>query len=282
MILYKYLSPERLDVLLNCKIRFTQYGDFNDPFELNPNINKLAEEDEIRKLVKKDFVQLIEDEYENNPVVHPFISKKDFITLAKTQETAVKNGVLGMERHVVRWLPGILQNTANSLLGALSLSEIYNHELMWSHYADEHKGYVIGFDTKHPFFNQRKSDEDELRHLRKIEYSDERPEINLMETDVVELFFTKSSKWSYESEWRMVLPLSDFSEKIEKEPYPIHLFKFPPEAIASVILGIKMNVQHKAKIRATIENNPEFLHIEFYKANLKETSFEISIAKIGG
>ena len=175
-----------------------------------------------------------------------------------------------MERDVVRWLPEILQNTANSLLGALSLSEIYNHELIWSHYADEHKGYVIGFDTKHPFFNQRKSDEDELRHLRKIEYSDVRPEINLMETDVVELFYTKSSKWAYESEWRMVLPLSDCSEKIEKEPYPIHLFNFPPEAIASAILGIKMNEQHKAKIRATIENNPEFSHTELYKANLNK------------
>ncbi len=282
MILYKYLSQERLDVLLNCKIRFTQYGDFNDPFELNPNINKLAEEDEIRKLVKKDFVQLIEDEYDNNPVVHPFISKYDFIELAKTQEMAVKNAVLGMERHVVKWLPGILQKTANSLLGALSLSEIFNHELMWSHYANEHKGYVIGFDTKHPFFNQRKSDEDELRHIREIEYRDERPEINLMKTDASELFFIKSTRWSYESEWRMVLPLSDCSEKIEEEPYPIYLFKFPPEAIASVIMGIKMNEQHKAKIQSTIETYHEFLHIELYQANLEESLFEISIAKICG
>ncbi|MEA1967759.1 MAG: hypothetical protein U9N77_06035 [Thermodesulfobacteriota bacterium] len=32
-------------------IRFTQYGDFNDPFELNPNIDKLAEKEEIRKLL---------------------------------------------------------------------------------------------------------------------------------------------------------------------------------------------------------------------------------------
>ena len=48
MILYKYLPPERIDVIQNCKIRFTQYGDFNDPFELNANITKLAEENEIK------------------------------------------------------------------------------------------------------------------------------------------------------------------------------------------------------------------------------------------
>jgi hypothetical protein len=36
MILYKYLSPERLDVLRDAKIRYTQPRLFNDPFELRP------------------------------------------------------------------------------------------------------------------------------------------------------------------------------------------------------------------------------------------------------
>lgn len=61
------------------KIRFTQYGDFNDPFELNPNINKIVEENEIKDLLKKDFVKLIEEEYNKNPIVHAFISKETFI-----------------------------------------------------------------------------------------------------------------------------------------------------------------------------------------------------------
>jgi hypothetical protein len=42
MILYKYLPPVRIASIQNCLIRVTQYGDFNDPFELNPNIDKLA------------------------------------------------------------------------------------------------------------------------------------------------------------------------------------------------------------------------------------------------
>ncbi len=33
MILYKYLTPERIDVLKNRKIRYTQPAAFNDPFE---------------------------------------------------------------------------------------------------------------------------------------------------------------------------------------------------------------------------------------------------------
>jgi len=145
MILYKYLPPARIDVILNCKIRFTQYGDFNDPFELNPNINKIAEESEIKELVKKNFVKLIEEEYSNNPIINAFISKEAFIQLALAREDMVKNAVVDIEPSIVALLPRMLQMAANSLLGALSLSEYYDHELMWSHYSEEHKGYAIGF-----------------------------------------------------------------------------------------------------------------------------------------
>ena len=35
MIVYKYLQPERIDVLENGMIRFSQPHDLNDPFETN-------------------------------------------------------------------------------------------------------------------------------------------------------------------------------------------------------------------------------------------------------
>ena len=41
MILYKYLTTERLDVLRNREIRFTQPAALNDPFELNPFFDTL-------------------------------------------------------------------------------------------------------------------------------------------------------------------------------------------------------------------------------------------------
>ncbi len=156
MILCKYLPPSRIDVIKNCAIRFTQFGDFNDPFELNPNIDKIAEEAEIRKIVDRDFVKLIEDEYSNNPIISAFISKESFIQLAKDRKGLVVNNVIGNTELLAKLLPGMLQKTVNSLLGALSLSEISNHELLWSHYANEHRGYLIGFDSTHQFFNQKK------------------------------------------------------------------------------------------------------------------------------
>jgi len=276
MNLYKYLPPSRFDVIRDCTIRFTQYGDFNDPFELNPNINKIAEEDEIKKLVDRDFVKLIEEEYSKNPIMSAFISKESFIQLAEGKRESVKKSVLGMERQIVGMLPMMLQKAANSLLGALSLSEVFNLELMWSHYANEHRGYVIGFDSEHHFFDQRITGDDELRHLRKIEYRERPPVINLMNTSGAELFFVKSKKWEYEFEWRMLMPLSDSLPMIEKQPFPVHLFDFPIESVSELILGARMSEQDKSIIQE-IMNDRSCAHIKLYQAELDNTSYEIVI-----
>lgn len=257
-------------------IRFTQYGDFNDPFELNPNIDKVAEKDEIKKIVEKNFVKIIEEEYEKNPLISAFISKKDFIQFAKGKEEAVKNLVIGIEPKIVQLLPGMLQKTSNSLIGALSLSEVYNHELMWSHYSDEHRGFVIGFDSSHSFFNQKKSRSDELRHLRKIEYRKSPPVINLMETNATEIFFMKSSKWEYENEWRMILPLCDSTKSMDKEPYPIHLFEFPTETINCVILGSRTPDFIQNQIKSLLKNHV-FSHTKLFNAYLDSSSYGINI-----
>jgi hypothetical protein len=42
MLIYKYVPPERIDVLQNGKIRLTQPGNFNDPFETLPYLQSLV------------------------------------------------------------------------------------------------------------------------------------------------------------------------------------------------------------------------------------------------
>lgn len=279
MNLYKYLPPSRIDVIRECAIRFTQYGDFNDPFELNPNIDKIAEENEIRKIVDKDFVKVIEEEYSKNPIINAFISKESFIELAQGHKELIKNMVIGNESHIVKLLPEVMQKAANSLLGALSLSEICDHELMWSHYANEHRGYVIGFDSNHQFFNQKITADDELRHLRKIDYRDKPPVINLMNASGADIFFVKSKKWEYEAEWRMLMPLSDSSMVIEKQPYPIHLFEFPIESVSEIILGARISERDKSVIQVLMSDK-KFAHIKSCQAELDNASYKIVIKRV--
>ena len=41
----------------------------------------------------------------------------------------------------------------NRAQGVLSLSRTNDSLLMWAHYADSHRGFVLGLDETHPFFN---------------------------------------------------------------------------------------------------------------------------------
>jgi hypothetical protein len=50
--------------------------------------------------------------------------------------------------------PGILQATFEEA-AVLCMSEDWDTILMWSHYADSNKGFVLGLDTSSPFFTDR-------------------------------------------------------------------------------------------------------------------------------
>ena len=45
MTLYKYVVAERIDILTNGLIRFSQSGALNDPWEMRPYIERLMEDD---------------------------------------------------------------------------------------------------------------------------------------------------------------------------------------------------------------------------------------------
>jgi hypothetical protein len=64
MILYKYLPPVRSDVLRHRTVRFTQPGDFNDPFEFRPRTQSAASDDEMRAYVEQHFETLVDQELE--------------------------------------------------------------------------------------------------------------------------------------------------------------------------------------------------------------------------
>ena len=59
MILYKYLPPARADLLKHRRIRFTQPGDFNDPFEFRPKICEVASDADVQTYVEEHFEQLV-------------------------------------------------------------------------------------------------------------------------------------------------------------------------------------------------------------------------------
>ena len=117
--------------------------------------------------------------------------------------------------------------------GVLSLSETWKSPLMWSHYADGHRGLCIEYDTtlaEHP-------------NLSRVDYRSTR---NVKATDLIQwkifgsssaqrrvhetYFFAKSSEWRYEREWRDIEETSGIGDPLFKItavyfgircPYPV-------------------------------------------------------------
>ena len=123
----------------------------------------------------------------------------------------------------------------------LSLTETNNNLLMWSHYADQHKGIVIEFDMAQPLFDSYKSspntmldenldeeviDQEDAKKkeainagvIQRVRYNSLRPDMNKFD-NILEHFLVKSEEWIYEKEHRVILPLVAADRIIVREKY---------------------------------------------------------------
>jgi len=89
--------------------------------------------------------------------------------------------------------------------GLLCFSAGWENPLLWSHYADRHRGMCLAFDV---------SDE----YARKVEYVETRTTLTLPFTEetMQRLLFTKFCGWSYEEEWRVWLRLEEKDQATSK------------------------------------------------------------------
>ena len=127
----------------------------------------------------------------------------------------------------------------------LSLCENATSVLMWSHYSANHKGFCIEYDLSalsgrdplrrscYPVFYRKKLT-DATRYLARRDVADYN---NLFG---VYICLLKSDEWSYEKEWRIVLPLGPSNANAPMQmPKP-----------TSVILGVLVEPADEAWMRA--------------------------------
>lgn len=81
--------------------------------------------------------------------------------------------------------------------GMLCFSATWRNPLLWSHYADRHRGLALGFDS-----NEQK--------IKPVKYVHQRPVLHVVNLQIAnELLYTKYMGWSYEQEARVFLSLED-------------------------------------------------------------------------
>jgi Protein of unknown function (DUF2971) len=89
-------------------------------------------------------------------------------------------------------------------IGICSFSEVFDHELMWAHYADKFQGICVAYD----FFSLRRYLPPDVSFSR-VYYNEEAPEVgrSRFARDPNEIAKTilsyKNYRWLYEREWRM-------------------------------------------------------------------------------
>lgn len=276
MSLYKYITEKRLSILGNGLIRFTQPQAFNDPFELKPHIYSLASKSFLEDDFNRNFDASLREVYEKQPIkfkkATPF---SVFATLAMSKRDGILSSVIEMAKHFTPQIKELVHEGLEKNIGILSLTEKDNNLLMWAHYANSHKGLVVEFDETHRFFNQKKSEKNESMCLKKVEYSSQRPSLELSQVESINSFLVKGNAWEYEQEWRMLHPLAEADSIIENQPHDIHLFKVPFLAIKSVLIGVRATEETRKELTRIIMSNSELGHVKIYEMHIHESQFEL-------
>ncbi|MBW9238538.1 DUF2971 domain-containing protein [Pseudomonas carnis] len=276
MRLFKYFGPDRAAILQSRLIRFSQPSSFNDPFEFLPFIERIDAPENISQ-------RFIDEANKDFSVQYDALDDDIKLTISKAQfNEYMKDALLSKISDgsaLIQAQAGYAQEKIieemNKALGVLCLSEKHDDLLMWAHYADCHRGFVLEFDSESPFFNQRRSVNDDLRHLKPVIYSELRPAINLSNTSVEELGLTKSTHWSYEKEWRIIKALIDADTITSTAQGDVFLFEFPSDALRAIYIGAKMQGDSELSLMKNIEADKSLAHLAIFKARVHGSHYEL-------
>ena len=173
----------------------------------------------------------------------------------------------------------VKENTDKSFkenIGIYCLSEIHYNMLMWSLYADKHKGICIGYNSEileravkshfktiinHPWV-----------HFLKAQYEEDypiiRPTTDMSHPqDFIKKLKTKFAQWSYQKEWRLTVGINRaFGEDERKIP-------IPPEAISEISLGLHMDEEDISCIISLLQKKK--LGCKVFRMKQEEYSYRL-------
>ncbi|MBN1796265.1 MAG: DUF2971 domain-containing protein [Sedimentisphaerales bacterium] len=251
-ILYKFRSlnsKEKIeqvrDILINHRLYCATAESFNDPFEFQARIScEAPKEIKIEQAIKR-----IRKE---NPS----------ITEEKTRRLTPSR-IFECERNG----PERIKSHFQKNIGIVSLAGTLNNILMWSHYADGHKGISIEFKAS--------NDEhlDFFGNAVPVDYSNQLPTIYFYTDDEIiqaRKFIAKSDVWGYEKEFRIL----NFER--DKNKYYI----FDPALISKIYLGLQISDDHIKKIKSFISQMPDNHRPILLKAKRSISTYSLDFTEI--
>ncbi len=193
-----------------------------------------------------------------------------------------------------------VQHEFDTRWGVLSLSRNPKNLLMWSHYADEHKGVVVGIDVSDAMFyghgivfNPEKGNviysavkPKSLKLASEIEYVPHEQgggyttkyRYSGVPAKLDETFLYKAIDWAYEDEVRIVRDLHEDKGEVvvNKEDQEVCLFPLPKRLIKSVIFGERYNQE---LLKSFSKENSE-LGIQVFQAKIDNEEYKMRLELI--
>jgi hypothetical protein len=237
--LYKYLPAERLHVLSDCRVRFTQRIFFEDDHELQPDYAIFGTESEIWRYALSEGLQL-----SGGLPAHVIIAA--LARSPRAQKIAIEN----LQKNI----------PARDEMGILCLTDTADCDQMWAEYAGDGTGFVIGFDTGHAAFELLKTP----GRLGKVSYSDTPIGSalgSLWNDEAIGALFRKRMKYAFEREWRSLRML----KRLERCSIPdVFLSPFDAASVREII--IRPNCAVQAALEQLVATDPRYEHITMVRA----------------
>jgi len=122
------------NVLFKRELYFASVDQFNDPFD--SSLPYIIDQEDLKD-------HIIFDKYRNLfKTMYPDLSESEIHKLAFKEQ---KENRLNDEDHL-KFVSDYFRDYVKREYGVLSMSKNEKNFLLWSHYADSHSGYCIGFD----------------------------------------------------------------------------------------------------------------------------------------
>lgn len=198
------------DILFENRLYWSSPKQFNDPFDCSP-VPTLAG----TKAERRAYISHLARTQISGAPRHERVRAKRLMTA---------DNLASMEANLNRIFDERLAR-----VGICSLAEVGDNVLMWSHYADSHRGVCLRF-------NPTRVDRDFYLSF-KVRYSADRPVVHVMRASedewVTGSLLTKAEEWRYEQEWRM----------FDLEGPGFHPFR--PGLLDAVVLGALISPEHE-------------------------------------
>ena len=214
-VLYKYIPAHRLNHALPngepCSFRATPPNDLNDINEINFR-HGFVEDERNREEINREYASVLTGLFPSSPVSVHDVEKY-------------------RRKNPRGYGPEMTCDQLSKRYGITSFSTRNDDVKMWSHYAEDCRGVVIGYNV-----------DLWVRHLlgtsiiRQVQYADELPPIfgpGVVNQENAYAFMTsKGDAWTYEQEWRLITELS----KTRQSGKGIAVITVPQESVSSVLV----------------------------------------------